>query len=163
MANPTAEARKKMSLAKRGNRNRVTSGLRMFQQGRWPAGTTSFPRMLKELGDGLRKAVTEVCGSTNVLSEAYISTILVHQGRALLLLRLYRRNQKSLRPAELSDLLEKIGKAYDSRDRVLEKLKLDIKKPETDPWQDLLKRPALPSVNEPELIDKPEQEGTGEA
>lgn len=129
-----------------GNRNAVKHGLRSFEQGRWPAGASYVPRIVGKIGAGLRAELVRIHGATTIFSEALISTVQTHEARALLIERLLRRNKKHLSVVEQADLLEKIGRARDSRDRVLEKMGLRIRNDDdANPWG----IPALPAPETP--------------
>src|SRR5579859_6702386 len=76
--------------APHGNRNRISSGLQSFVIGRYPKGCSYVSRQGHLLRRQLRDAVTRQDGSTNVWSEAVISSACTHETRRLLLLRWLR-------------------------------------------------------------------------
>jgi hypothetical protein len=94
--------------------------------------------------------LVRIHGATTILSEALISTAQTHEARALLIERLLRRNKRTLSVAEQADLLERIGRARDSRDRVLEKMGLRIRADDDgNPW-------AFPTLPAPDADNAPE-------
>jgi hypothetical protein len=154
-----------------GSRNNLTTGLTqfgrkscggldVFREGvRWPRGTAYVPRITKVLADQLRGELCRIHGSTTVLTEALISSALTHEARALLIERMHKKNKKTLSVMEQAELLDKIGKARDQRDRCLERMGLRIKPAEAaDIWQ-AAGRLAEQQNGEPELIATKEAAG----
>jgi hypothetical protein len=149
--------------APRGNRNRITSGLRSFVLGRYPPGCSYIARHGHLLRRQLREAVTTQEGSTNVWSEAVIASACQHECRRLLLLRWLRLadEPQTIRKSSMKDglavaiteakglgimdkaaLLDKIGQATDARDRCLKVLRLDTRR-DASPWDDLYRNPPM--------------------
>jgi len=141
-----------------GNRNAVKHGLRSFEKGRWPAGSSYAPRITNRIGEGLRAELVRIHGATTIFSEALISTVRTHEARALLIERLLRRNKKKLSVMEQAELLRQIGAARDARDKTLEKMGLRIRPDDTN---DIWDFPALPGPAADDAVEPPDAEPDG--
>lgn len=138
---------------RQGNRVNVTHGVYGYlATGSLPRGASYIRRQLAGYRKGLEAAVLELRGEITIYSASLIQSAIRHEGRATLLQRWLRQQEKDLSYSDKVSTLREIGSATDARDRCLKALGLDdADRPES--ILDSLYAPTLP----------PEPEGSDDA
>ena len=149
--------------ARRGNRNRLSSGLRTLVLGRYPDGCSYVAKLANAMRRQIEAAVVALRGEIGIHDAGLIQSACRHESRALLLQRWLRvaPNRQDTRKAKAVDgmavaisessgidtmqrvtILEAIGRATDSRDRCLRMLGLDKPAKPANPWDALHAQPS---------------------
>lgn len=126
------KAKSKKTGAPRGNRNRVTHGLRMPQAG-LPKGASFINRICNEARRLIEKAVAEANGEIGVYAAACIQSAIRWERHAQLSARWLRLNCATFTPEQFLAYSREIARASSERDKCLEKLGLD-KRATADVW-----------------------------
>lgn len=140
--------------APKGNENATKSGVSAWlSTGKLPSCYVALRDKLEQFAGELHLDVQRVKGREPTLAEeCLISTAVRHAGRMVLLERWLARERETLAVGEKLAILKEIGAAATSRDKVLEKLGLDVEPGDTSAWAilDALdardSKPALPSA-----------------
>lgn len=127
-----------------GNANHFSTGLRgALTLGSVPKRYSYVRKIAGRFRREVETAALAVHGSLGLLELAYAQSATRHELRCLYAMRALRDGADDLLLADRLRLMDTIGNATDSRDKCLQRLGLDTRREDRDPWAIIDNPPAI--------------------